>query len=171
MQLPVDDAGPTQQRLHKAGQFFVVVGRSRSSRRITMMDDALGRSWVREIISGQEHSALRRYALHWLAGGLQGPLASVDLNRVYSFDPSQMSGLARSESQLHHKQTFYAAQDWIGFRPAYVATQVACLGRSLQETGLSMGFSSRFRAREKAAQYLSSAGSGLINFFDSLKPR
>jgi hypothetical protein len=173
MQVPVphDDAGPTPERLHKAGQFFRITGRGKSNQRFNMTDDALGRAWARSVVSGEEHSALRRYALHWLAGGLQGPLSSVDLNRVYSFDPSQMSGLARSESQLDHKRTFYAAQDWIGFNPAYVATQVACFGRSLQETGLSMGLKSRFRAREKAGQYLGSAGAGLIIFFNQLKPR
>src|SRR5262249_23037216 len=139
MQIPLDDAGPTAERLAKAQQFFAVAGRSRSTRRLTMLDDALGRAWMRQIVSGEEYSALRRYALHWLAGGLQGPLGSVDLNRVYAFDPSQMSGLARSEAQLDHKRTYYAAKDAIGFRPAFVADQVACFGRGLQETGLSMG--------------------------------
>lgn len=126
---------------------------------------------MRRIISGEEYSALRRYALHWVAGGLQGPLGSVDLNRIYAFDPSAMSGLARSEAQLDHKRTYYAARKEIGFHPAYVADQVACFGRSLQEIGESMGFKSPFRARERAGQYLGSAGAGLVIFFDSLKPR
>lgn len=169
MQLPVDDAGPTPERLAKAGQFFAIAGRSRSSRKITMLDDALGKAWVREIISAVEYSALRRYALHWVAGGLQGPMGSVDLNRIYSHDPSAMSGLARSEAQLDHKRTFYAAQDAIGHRPSYVATQVSCFGRGLQETGHTLGFKSPYRARERAGEYLASAGAGLAKFFDSLR--
>jgi len=169
MQLPIDDAGPTAERLAKAGQFFTVAGRSRSSRKITMLDDALGRAWVRQIISAGEYSALRRYALHWVAGGLQGPMGSVDLNRIYAFDPSGMSGLARSEAQLDHKRTYYAAQEAIGFNPAYVATQVACFGRGLQETGLTMGMKSPYRAREKAREYLVDAGSRLVTFFDKLR--
>src|SRR4051794_14755482 len=101
----LDDAGPTAERLDKAGEFFTVAGRSRSGRRITMLDDALGRAWVRRKLSALEYSALRRYALHWVAGGLQGPIGSVDLNRIYAFDPSKMSGLARTEAQLDHRQT------------------------------------------------------------------
>jgi len=169
MQLPVDDAGPTPERLDKAGQFFNLTGRSRSSRKFTMLDDALGKAWVRQIISAVEYSALRRYALHWVAAGLQGPMGSVDLNRIYSFDPSGMSGLCKTEAQLDHKRTFYAAQDAIGFRPAYVATQVACFDRGLQETGLSLGLKSPYRAREKAAELLGSAGAGLATFFDKLR--
>ncbi|WP_445215484.1 hypothetical protein ACKWRH_23685 [Bradyrhizobium sp. Pa8] len=169
MDTPLDDAGPTPERLAKAGQFFTVAGRSRSSRKITMLDDALGKAWLRQIISAQEYSALRRYALHWVAGGLQGPLPSVDLNRIYSHDPTQMSGLAKSEAQLDHKRTYYAAKQAIGFNPSYVADQVACFGRALQETGMSMGFKSPYRARERAAEYLASAGAGLSKFFESLR--
>ncbi|MCP3400220.1 hypothetical protein [Bradyrhizobium sp. CCGB20] len=106
MDTPLDDAGPTPECLAKAGQFSTVAGRARSSRKITMLDDALGKAWMRQIISAREYSALRRYALHWVAGGLQGPLSSVDLNRIYAFDPSSMSGLARSEAQLDHKRTY-----------------------------------------------------------------
>ncbi|QIO34344.1 hypothetical protein [Bradyrhizobium sp. 1(2017)] len=169
MQSPLDDAGPTQERLAKAGEFFNVAGRSRSSRRITMMDDPLGRSLMRRIISPLEYSSLRRYALHWAAAGLQGPLNSVDLNRIYAFDPGAMSGLAKTEAQLHHKQTYYGAKQAIGFRPSFVADQVACFGRGLQETGESLGMRSPYRARQKAAELLSDAGHRLCAFFDALR--
>lgn len=169
MDVPVDDAGPTAERLAKAGEYFQLVGRSRSSRRITMLDDALGKAWMRQIISAVEYHALRRYALHWAAAGLQGHLNSVDLNRVYAFDPSSMSGLARTEAQLDHKRTYYAAKREIGFRPSYVADQVACFGRALQETGQSLGLKSPYRAREKAAELLADAGHRLGVFFDSLR--
>ncbi|MBR0747359.1 hypothetical protein JQ582_25825 [Bradyrhizobium japonicum] len=169
MQLPLDDAGPTQERLAKAGEFFQLVGRSRSSRRITMLDDPLGKALVRRILSALEYHALRRYALHWAAAGLQGPLNSVDLNRIYGFDPAAMSGLARTEAQLDHKRTYYAAKQAIGFRPSFVADQVACFGRGLQETGASLGMRSPYRAREKAAELLGDAGHRLSVFFDALR--
>ncbi|QOG21363.1 hypothetical protein [Bradyrhizobium sp. SEMIA] len=168
-QLPIDDAGPTQERLAKAGEYFQLVGRSRSSRRITMLDDPLGKAWLRQIIAATEYSALRRYALHWAAAGLQGPLTSVDLNRIYAFDPGQMSGLARTEAQLDHKRTYYAAKQAIGFRPSFVADQVACFGRGLQETGESLGLRSPYRARQKAAELLADAGHRLCAFFDALR--
>jgi hypothetical protein len=167
--LPVDDAGPTAERLAKAGEFFQIVGRARSTRRITMLDDPLGRSLVRRIISPVEYQALRRYALHWAAAGLQGPLNSVDLNRIYAFDPGSMTGLARTEAQLDHKRTYYAAKKDIGFRPSFVADQVACFGRGLQETGASLGMRSPYRAREKAAELLADAGHRLGVFFDGLR--
>ncbi|MHC2284283.1 hypothetical protein [Bradyrhizobium barranii] len=72
MRLPLDDAGPTQERLAKAGEFFQLVGRSRSSRRITMLDDPLGKALVRRILSAPEYQALRRYALHWAAAACRG---------------------------------------------------------------------------------------------------
>ena len=169
MQLPLDDAGPTAERLKKAGEFFTIAGRSRSARKITMLDDALGKAWVRRIISAVEYSALRRYALHWVAGGLQGPMGSVDLNRIYAFDPGQMSGLARSEAQLDHKNAYYAAKKEIGFRPSFVADQVACFGRGLQETGESLGFKSPYRGRQRAAELLADAGYRLGLFFDARK--
>lgn len=178
MQLPVDDAGPTLERLAKACEFtpdgkkviqkfYDEIGRARSGRVRTMLDDPLGRAFIRQIISAQEHQALKRYALHWVAGGLQGPMGSVDLNRIYAHDPAAMSGLAKTEAQLDHKRTFYAAQDHIGFNPAFVATQVACFGRELLETGLSMGmFKSPYRARLRASRYLSEAGYRLSEFFE-----
>jgi hypothetical protein len=133
-----------------------------------MLDDALGRAWVRSVISAQEYSALRRYALHWVAAGLQGALASCDLNRIYSFDPSTMHGLCKTEAQLEHKRTYYACQDHLGFRPSYVATQVACFGRGLQETGESMGYASPYRARKAAGELLSDAGFRLTEFFERM---
>jgi hypothetical protein len=164
--VPVDDAGPTAERLSKAGEFFTIAGRSRSTRRIAMIDDALGRAWMRQKISPAEFSALRRYALHWVAGGLQGPLGSVDLNRIYSFDPSQMSGLARTEAQLNHKQLYYAAREMLGFRPSFVADQVACFGRGLQEVGIMLGFTSPYRGRTRAGELLSDAGHRLASFWE-----
>lgn len=169
MQIPVDDAGPTAERLSKAGEFFAIAGRSRSARRITMLDDALGKAWLRQIISAVEYSALKRYALHWLAGGLQGPIGSVDLNRIYAFDPSQMSGLARTEAQLNHKQLYYQAKQEIGFRPSFVADQVACFDRALQHTGESMGFRSPYRARQRAGEILADAGHRLAIFWDTMR--
>lgn len=179
MQLPIDDAGPTAERIAKAcvfgpdgkvtQKFYDEIGRGRRGKHFTMLDDPLGKALMRRVLSVNEHSALRRYALHWVAGGLQGALGSVDLNRIYAFDPSAMSGLSRTERQLEHKRTYYAAQDAIGLRPSYVATQVACFGRGLQEIGETLGFKSPYRARERAGEYLSSAGAGLVSFFDKLR--
>ena len=133
-----------------------------------MLDDALGRALLRKKIQPDEYSALRRYALHWLAGGLQGHLGSVDLNRIYSFDPQQMSGLANSEAQCDHRQFYYQARESIGTRRAYVADQVACLDVRLAQVGADLGFRTIWRGRAKAAEILSDAGYRLAKFWESL---
>jgi hypothetical protein len=162
---PTDETGPTAERLRHAGEFWTVAGRSRSSRKITMLDDALGRAWMRQKISGEEYSALRKYALHWLAGGLQGHLNSVDLNRVLAFDPARMTGLAKTEAQADHRRLYHLARDGLGYRPAFVADQVACFDTRLSAVGVMLGYRSPFRGRSKATELLAEAGCRLAKFW------
>ena len=132
-----DNAGPTAERIGQAGEFFSLAGRAKSSRRFTMLDDALGRAWVRRFISAEEYSALKKYALHWLAGGLQGHLGSVDLNRILAFDPGSMTGLSKTEAQADHKKLYYAAKAEIGFRPSFVADHMRAVLRYLMRWRMS----------------------------------
>jgi hypothetical protein len=90
--------GPTAERLRKTDGDFVLVGRSRSSRRMTMYDDTLGRAWMRHRVSALEYTALQRYAHHWARGGLLGPLQSADLDRVYATATSSTTPGPRSAS-------------------------------------------------------------------------
>lgn len=120
---------------------------------------------MRRKISGEEYSALRRYALHWLAGGLQGPMQSVDLNRIFTFDPTSMSGLAKTERQQDHRDAYRAARCSIGRRPAMVADQVACYDSSLLAVGIMLGYRSPHHAREAAREVLSDAGYRLGQFW------
>jgi hypothetical protein len=161
-----DSSGPTAERIHHAGEFFTVAGRSRSSRRFTMLDDALGRALVRRNISGEEYWALKKYALHWLAGGLQTHLGSVDLNRILAFDPGSMSGLAKTEAQLDHRRAYYAAREQLGRRPALVADQVACYDCPIGFVGRLLGYRSPWRGRERAIEILADAGYRLIKIFE-----
>lgn len=163
--VPEDNAGPTAERYKHAGAFCTIVGRSRSSRCITMQDDALGKAWARQKISGEEYSALKRYALHWVAGGLQGPMGSVDLNRIFAFNPSAMSGLAKTEGQADHRAAYYAAKLDIGRRNGWVADQVACYDNSLHFVGVMMGYRSAAHARDEARKILSDAGYRLAKFW------
>lgn len=166
---PADDnAGPTAERLHHAATFFTVAGRSKSSRRITMLDDALGRAWMRRIISAEEYSALKKYALHWLAGGLQGHLGSVDLNRILAFDPGSMSGLCKTEAQADHRALYWMAHLQLGTRPAFVADHVACFDTPISTVAIMMGYHSPYHGREKVRQILNDAGYRLAKFWDEL---
>ena len=163
-----DSAGPTPERLQHAGEFFSVVGRARSTRKITMLDDALGKALVRRNVSPPEYSALKKYALHWLAGGLQGHLNSIDLNRILAFDPGSMSGLAKTERQADHRRLYHSARECIGTRPAFVADCIACFDFSLADVGLKLGYRSRWRGRSKASEILSDAGYRLGKFWDDV---
>jgi hypothetical protein len=157
------DEGPTEYRLNHAGRLdpagklYTDVG-SRSRRRVLMLDDALGRAWMRQKISDEEYAALRRYRFHWLAGGLCGPLGSVDLNRIFAHDPASMSGLAKTEKQVDHREAYYAARAGIGLVPAFVADKVALFDHNLTEVGLMLGYHSEARGRDKAREILSDAG-------------
>lgn len=162
-----DTAGPTAERIAHSGEFHDLVGKARA-KRYTFLDDALGRAWKRRNISGEEYAALRKYALHWLAGGLMGHLGSVDLNRILAFDPHAMTGLAKTEKQADHRHLYHRARENIGLRPALVADHVACYDSTLTHVGEVLGYQSGPRGREKAIEILSDAGYRLAQFWDDI---
>lgn len=162
---PDDSAGPTAERLAKTLGDFDLTGRSRSSRRYSMLDDPLGRAWKRQKISAEEYWALKRYAHHWTSGGLQGAIQSLDLDRIFAFDPSSMSGLAKTERQQDHRDAYRAARCAIGFRPAFVADQIACYGSSPIEVGMMLGYRSVWHGRDAAQRILGDAGHRLQRFW------
>ena len=160
----MDEQGPTAERLRHAGEFHVTTGRARSQKRTTMVDDALGKALHKQIIAPDEYSALSKYALHWLAGGLAGHVSSVDLNRVLATS----SSLASSERSLYHRQLYHQAHDHLGKRPAFVADLVACYDYPIGKVGLLLGYQSLYRGREKAIEILRDAGYRLVKFWDDL---
>lgn len=160
--------GPTPERLLKTDGHFTEVGRSRSARRITMYDDPLGRAWRHHRVSAAEYSALLRYAHHWASGGLQGGLQSVDLDRIYAFNPACMSGLAKSERQADHRAAYHAARQRIGKRPAIVADGVACHHFAIIEIGAMLGYRSAAHGRIAAYEILSDAGWRLGQFWKEM---
>lgn len=163
-------ACPTKERLAHAKssdtsqKFYTDVG-SRGRRRVNMLDDALGRAWVSRKISAEEYSALKAYAVHWALGGLQGQLASCDLNRIVAVDPSRRDQMFAAEAVCDHRDLYHRAKTMLGFRPSFVADQVACHGFTLAQTGAALGFRSVSRGRERAACLLSDAGSRLASFW------
>ena len=163
--------GPTPERVKHADSFYTVSGRGKSSRRHNMLDDTLGRALMRKKISAEEYAALRRYALHWLAGGLQGHLGSVDLGRILAFDPASMSGLAKTERQAEHRRLYHAARERIGTRPAFVSDHVACFDTPLSVVGAMLGYRSRWHGKAKAIEILSDAGYRLAQYWAELAKR
>jgi hypothetical protein len=163
-----DETGPTRQRVKHAGEYYHETGYSKSNKRYHVSDDQLGKALNSRLISPEECSALRKYSLHWLAGGLQGHLASVDLNRILAFDAGAMNGLAKTERQHYHRQLYWQAHEHIGERPAYVADQIACYETDIYQVGLNLGYQSRYRGREKVREILSDAGYRLGRFWHDM---
>jgi hypothetical protein len=153
-----DDA-PTveslKHRLKHADGCYTQSGRSKSERRFVLADDALGRAWMRQKVSDEEYSALRRYASHWLAGGLAGTLHTIDLDRV----AGMIQGEAGFERRQDHRDAYVNAKREIGFRPALLADQVACFDVALVVVGTGLlGYRSPWHGYEKAAELLADAG-------------
>jgi hypothetical protein len=163
-----DGSGPTQQRQDHAGEFYHETGYSKSSKRYHVSDDQLGKALASHLISPEECSALRKYALHWLAAGLQGHLASVDLNRILAFDANAMHGLAKTERQQYHRQLYWQAHTHLGVRPAFVADQIACYETDIYDVGHMLGYQSPYRGREKVREILSDAGYRLGRFWHEI---
>jgi hypothetical protein len=164
---PVLDDGPTPERIQRAAGFVSIVGRSRSTRRITMQDDALGRAWLRKDITAEEYSALRKYAWHWFSAGLSGHVRTIDFNRVQSSG----TGLTGSEARADHLRLYGLARERIGTRPALVADHVACFDMPLDVVGSLLGYRSRWHGRVKAREILSDAGYRLGQYWQELAKR
>jgi hypothetical protein len=165
--------GPTPERLRQSRGGFQIGGDRRVGYRFKMLDTPLARALAHQKISAVEYAGLRRYASHWVAGGLQGYLNSVDLNRVLAFDPCGMTGLARSEAQVEHRKQYREARAYLGIRRdrdgaalVLVADCVACLEIALVEAGHMLGFNSDYRAREAAAERLRAAGEQLAELWE-----
>jgi hypothetical protein len=166
MQKPADSAGPTVYRLDKSGGDFHLTGRSKRERRYTMQDDALERAWRARWVADVEYAALARYRDHWASAGFAGAMQTLDLDRVFAFDPSTMSGLSKSERQQDHRDAYREARCKIGTRPALVADGVACFGMRLVEVGIVMlGYRSKAHARDEARAILRDAGFRLSQFW------
>jgi len=105
---------PTAQRLAKASGFYVVGDDQQGTKVYHMKDSPLYRLYSRmealdksEASKRQlsiEHLALQKYRSHWYYAGLEATLSSVDPGRTYASDPSNFSGMAKSERQATHRQ-------------------------------------------------------------------
>jgi hypothetical protein len=79
-----------------------------------------------------------------------------------------MTGLAKSEAQANHRQTFHAARESLGRRPAFVADHAACLDTPIIDIGVMLGYRSLAHGRVEAYRILSDAGYRLSRFWKEL---
>lgn len=161
----VDARGPTPERLTAAADAFDIGGDNHGVRTYIFADSPLGRMFKRKAIDPIEYTALQRYKHHWYHGGLLSSMGSVDLNRIFASDPSNMTGMAKSERQAFHRQQYREARELIGHKPGIVVDNVVCAEWPLHIAGHSIGFDSPHRARTAAAEVLRKSARVLAKFW------
>ena len=113
-ELPVERrALPTPERLRRAGPD---VARGHTGQ-ITMRDSPLERAFARNALTPEQYSAGQKYRHHWYHAGLADRLESIDLNRIVAIDLGAYAGMAKTESQLFHRQRYREAAQAVGGRP------------------------------------------------------
>lgn len=168
----LDVRGPTPERLRLAGDAFVVGGEDRGTRIYFFADSPLQRLYARlRLRAGtreteeltREYTALQKYRHHWYHAGLEASVGSVDLNRVFASDPSNMVGMAKSERQYDHRKKYRDAVALIGQKPHILLDNFVCyewqLGVSCHTIGYSM-FRARRMVRDSAAKLAKEWGIG-----------
>lgn len=127
--------GPTSDRLRHAGGHFELGGEDRGIRVYYFADSPLQRLYTRLRLKAgtketeelaMEYAALLKYVSHWYYAGLEASLPSVDLDRVFSSDPSNMVGMAKSERQANHRKKYREAVDEIGHKPSILLDNFCC---------------------------------------------
>lgn len=168
--------GPTAERLAKA-QGHVSVGDDKQGTRIYHFhDNPLDRMYGRLTRQAKgasaeaglrlEYLALTKYRHHWHAAGLQSTIGSAELDRVFASDPTSMSGMAKTESQAHHRRQYREAVEHIGWKPHIVVDNVVCAGTSIEQAGWAIAsFTSRTSARDGAEIILRESGRKLAKLW------
>ena len=155
----------TPERRKRVGLDFVVGGDKRTGEVVRLTDEPLERLWRRSGLEGREYTALQKYRHHWYHSGLLPGVGSVDLNRVFASDPSNSSGMAKSEAQAHHRQQYRQAVQVMGMIATATVDRVVCHEWPLEQAGYKLGYKSPFRARMQAASELRAAGAKLARFW------
>jgi hypothetical protein len=142
-ELPIERrALPTPERLRRAGPD---VARGHTGQ-ITMRDSPLERALARNVLTPEQYSA-----------GLADRLESIDLNRIFAIDLGAYSGMAKTESQLFHRQRYREAAQAVGKIGSHVMEWAVCREIALEQVGQTLGWSSRPQAYAAAVERLKTA--------------
>jgi len=141
-------AEPTRERMQRAGTDFV----RGASGQITMRDSPLERALARKLITQEQYSAAQKYRHHWYHAGLCDPLAKVDLSRIFAADFGVFSGMAKTETQVFHRQRYREAVQATGKIGSHVLEWTVCREMGLEQAGYALGWSGRAQAYAAAAE-------------------
>ncbi len=172
------ETGPTAERLEKASGHVHVGDDKQGGKIFQICDSPMDRLYARLIRSASSHqehalrreyAALARYRHHWYQAGLEPTIGSVDLDRIFAPDASNMSGMAKSSRQYDNRLKYREAREIIGHRPGIILDNVVCCEWDLEIAGYSVGYgsykktdenktyASPYRAREEATKLLREA--------------
>lgn len=152
---------PTSERLSKSEGHFTLGGDERTGRRYMMHDTPLDRALRKGMISGAQHSALKKYRHHWFHAGAAPHFGSVDLNRIFAPTTGGTHGLAITENQCFHAQRREEAVKELGPRLALLVGKLVCEESPLDVCGASLGWKSKPQAIAAATEMLQEAGARL----------
>jgi hypothetical protein len=150
---PERHALPTPERLRRAGRDF----ERGDTGQITMRDSPLERALARNALTPEQYSAGQKYRHHWYHAGLADRLESIDLNRIFAIDLGGYSGMAKTESQLFHRQRYREAAQAVGKIGSHVLEWAVCREIALEQVGQTLGWSSRPQAYAAAVERLKTA--------------
>jgi hypothetical protein len=144
---------PTRERLRRAGADF----ERGDTGQITMRDSPLERAFARNALTPEQYSAGQKYRHHWYHDGLADRLESIDLNRVFAIDLGAYSGMAKTESQLFHRQRYREAAQAAGKIGSHVLEWAVCREIALEQVGQTLGWNSRPQAYAAAVERMKTA--------------
>lgn len=157
-----DHRGTTPERVAKAAGAFTIGDDKQGGKTWTMMDSPMERLYAQDRLSKSEYDGLVKYRIHWFRAGLQPSLGSVDLNRVFASDPSNFSGMSKSDNQVFHRQKWREVHDTdrpvLNHREGQLVDNVVCAEQPLVIAGMALGWKNRPQAEAAAVEMLRGAG-------------
>jgi hypothetical protein len=144
---------PTPERMRRAGPEF----ERGDTGQITMRDSPLERARARNVVTQEQYSAAEKYRHHWYHAGLSDRLGSIDLERIFATDLGDFSTMAKTESQVFHRQRYREATQAVGKIGSHVLDWAVCRDIPLEQVGYTLGWSSRPQAYAAAVERMKMA--------------
>src|SRR5262249_9995129 len=144
---------PTRERLRRAGADF----ERGDTGQITMRDSPLGRAFARNALTPEQYLTGQKNRHHWYHPRPAHPFESIDLNPAFSIDLGAYSGMAKTESQLFHRQRYREAAQAAGKIGSHVLEWAVCREIALEEVGQTLGWNSRPQAYAAAVKRMKTA--------------
>jgi len=146
-------AEPTAERLRHADGDF----ERGHNGQITMCDSPLERVFARGVVSEEQYAAAQKYRHHWYHAGLSDRLGTRDLDHVLAHDLFKFTGMARTETQLFHRQRYREAVQAVGKLGSHVLDWTVCREVPLDRIGETLGWTNRAQAYAAAVERLKMA--------------